>query len=751
MNSNDEDFLKRLQVTFSIEAEEHIKKLSSCLIELENTSNPEKKSELIEVIFREAHSLKGAARSVNKKDVESLCQILESIFGEIKIGQISLNVLQFDIIHEAIDNLSALVLAGKIKTTKDNKELIKKLRSITEAEKLDKIIDKEIIIEKKTISDTESEVLTQIEHGFDTVLVDVEEPLHNETIRIPTEKLDAIFLQAEQMIQLKIAAEQRVAEQRTLNDFIDVWKKEFSGWNLPVFSKRDALLNEIIDRNNEKFNQFGAILKSFTHAIEYDRNALVRMIDEHVETMKSAVMLPVVTIIEGLPKFVRELARSQGKNAEIIITGKEVEVDKRILDEIKDPLIHLVRNCIDHGILKPDEFKHLNKLAKGEIILNFNVIENRHLEVVIFDNGVGIDPEKVRKAAVKSGLFTENFLNNLNPQEILMLIFQSGLSTNQIITDISGRGLGLAIVREKVEKLGGSVSVVSLPNIGTTFHLILPLTLATFRCVLIRIGEYLFAVPTVNVEHVTRVKREEIQTVGNKETLMKNGKILSLVNLGKVLGLPTEKINSSEIIQIIIIALADKCIAFMVDEILEEQQIIVKELGKQLSRVKNISGATVLGSGKVVPVINVFDLMKSAANLESNVKDTQEKEIKTIKKNKILVVDDSITSRTLIKNIIESADYFVETAVDGVDAFTKMLIGKFDLIVSDVDMPRMNGFELTLKIRNNKKLSELPVVLVTALELQEDRERGIEVGANAYIIKSSFDQSNLLEVIKQLL
>jgi two-component system chemotaxis sensor kinase CheA len=329
-----------------------------------------------------------------------------------------------------------------------------------------------------------------------------------------------------------------------------------------------------------------------------------------------------------------------------------------------------------------------------------------------------------------------------------------------MITDISGRGLGLAIVREKVEKLGGLVSVESQANIGTTFHLILPLTLSTFRGVLVRTGEYLYAIPTVNVERTVRINKEDIKTVENRETFMLNQDIIATVKLSDALGLNdkakgslSQKENTpsnTDFIQIIVLIQSNKRIGFKVDEIIDEHQILVKDLGKQLRRVRNISGATVLGSGTVVPVINVSDLMESA------IRGVKTKvtigEVKASEKlYRILVTEDSITSRALIKDILETAGYAVETAVDGVDGYTKALIGEFDLIVSDVDMPRMNGFELTTKIRNDKKLCELPVVLVTALETREDREHGIDVGANAYIIKSSFDQSNLLDVIQKLL
>ena len=756
MDKKEEEFLKRLQDTFRVEAEEHIRELTSGLIELEKAPKTEKTSELIEKIFREAHSLKGASRSVNMKDVESICQILENIFEELKNERISLTAEQYDLIHKAIDNILKMISSTGTKIPKGNRELIKQLQSITEVVQSNKINEVDTREVKKTFEESatapsESGSPAAAESSAEERLVQIE------TVRIPTAKLDPLFLQAEQLIQSKIASVQRTTEMKTLNNFIDSWKKESRKWDYRRSTNDGLQLKEIIDWNNEKLSELEIQTTSLIHAVENDQRSLGRMIDDHLEAMKNILMLPVSSIIEGFPKFIRDLARSQGKEAELIVHGKEIEVDKRILEELKDPLIHLIRNCIDHGIKKHAGEKQLSEQSHGKVTLSFNATESRHLEIIISDKGVGVDIDKVRKAAIKAGVVDKDSLENLNSQETLMLIFQSGVTTSQMITDISGRGLGLAIVREKVEKLGGSVSVESQPDSGTTFHLLLPLTLATFRGIIVRLGELLYALPTIHVERAVRVNREEIKTVENKETIVIDGKLLTVVNLRNALGISNEnnsasnkKDNSGEFIQLLVLVHAEKRIAFIVDEILEECQILVKELGKQLNRVRNISGATVIGSGKVVPVINVSDLMKSAGKVSAAKVITSER--KTPEKiYKLLVAEDSITSRTLIKNILESAGYSVETSVDGVDAFTKALVGKFDLIVSDVDMPRMNGFELTAKIRKDKKLDELPVVLVTALESREDREHGIDVGANAYIVKSSFDQSNLLDVIKKLL
>jgi two-component system chemotaxis sensor kinase CheA len=284
------------------------------------------------------------------------------------------------------------------------------------------------------------------------------------------------------------------------------------------------------------------------------------------------------------------------------------------------------------------------------------------------------------------------------------------------------------------------------------------MTLATFRGVLVQTEGQVFVVPTINVERVLRVSREDIKTVENRETIQLDGQVLSAVRLGHALGLPVHRSNTMAAsvvvdshIPVVVVALADQRMAFLVDEVLDEHQVLVKSLGRQLGRVRNLAGATVLSTGKVVPVLNVSDLMKSAVRTSATARSTTGAEEAQARKGNIMVAEDSITSRTLLKNILETAGYRVTTAVDGMDALTQVRSNEFDLVVSDVDMPRMNGFELTEKIRADKKLGELPVVLVTALESREDRERGIEAGANAYIVKSSFDQSNLLEVVKKLI
>jgi two-component system chemotaxis sensor kinase CheA len=377
--------------------------------------------------------------------------------------------------------------------------------------------------------------------------------------------------------------------------------------------------------------------------------------------------------------------------------------------------------------------------------------EGNKVDILLSDDGGGIDLQALKEACLKREILSTEEADKLADQEMLPLVFQSGVSTSPIITDISGRGLGLTIVREKIEKLGGRVSIETHRHKGTTIRMALPLTVSTFRGVLVTAAERPFIIPTTDVERTVRIKREEIRTVENRDTLSLEGIAIPLVKLSDVLEL-SERKDEAPLITVLILESQGKRIGFRVDEILTEQEILIKNMSRPLSRVRNIAAATILGSGKVVPVLNASDLVKSAATSAVRpVKAAAPQAGDEAAKKSVLVVEDSITSRMLLKNILETSGYLVVTAVDGIDAMTRLKTEKFDAVVSDVDMPRMNGFNLTEKIRGDKKLAELPVVLVTALESREDRERGIDVGANAYIVKSNFDQSNLLETLRRLI
>ncbi|MBM4277595.1 MAG: response regulator [Deltaproteobacteria bacterium] len=763
-DKKDDDFLKRLLATFKIEAQEHVRALSSGLIDLERASTAEKRQEMTETIFRVAHSLKGAARSVNLTDIEAICQSLESVFAALRRQEVALSPELFDLLHKAVDSLNGLLLSvGAERTASEKFRLTKLTQRLKDAAQgaLPPLKEKEPEREEEPLVAPETEAYP---HSV------IEKPVLAETVRVPVAKLTPVLLQAEELLLAKLSASQRLAELTEINAAFVAWEREWTKVQPEIQKARYLLerkdkgdrdnktdsrltrLLEFLDWNQAHHKLLENKFKSATESAEHDHYAFGRTVEDLLTDTKKVLMVPFSSLLELFPKLVRDLSRDQGKEVDLTINGGEIEIDRRILEEMKDPLIHSVRNCIDHGIEDPKERKGKNKSIRGMIKISIAQKESAKIEISIGDDGRGVPVQKVRASALKLGIISEEETQKLNDREALSLIFRSGVTTSPIITDLSGRGLGLAIVREKVEKLGGVMSFETHPDAGTTLRIVLPLTLATFRGVLIRANDHAFIIPVTHVERVVRIKKEEVKTVENKETLRINGRILPLMSLCDLLELPQKENREKEkdFITALVLGSAEKNIAFSVDEVLGEQEILVKTLGRQLLRVRHISGATVLGTGRVVPILNVPDLVKSAvkATVPAKPLARRAEELET-KRKSVLVVEDSITARTLLKNILESTGYKVRTAVDGVDAFAALKTEGFDLVVSDVEMPRMNGFDLTSKIRADKKLAELPVVLVTALDSREDRERGIEVGANAYIVKSSFDQSNLLEVIRR--
>lgn len=728
MDTKDAEFLTRLLAIFKVEAEEHLGIISTGLVEMEK-SDPGKQSEIVERIYRESHSLKGAARSVNLANIVSICQAVEAIFSALKHKEIKPTAAIMDLLHRAVNSLGKQI-SGEEPSAADKATTVELLHKLDEALTQHKEPEASAREEQGKSAHVEPEHPAK---GF------AHHAASSETVRISTVKLDAILLQAEEMLSVKLATAQRATELREL-------KKEFAQWKKEAAKNRGkghASPSEPFAASWE--HKLTALLKT----AEYDQRSVGMMVDNLLYDMKKALMLPMAVLLAVFPKLVRDQSRDAGKEVELTITGAEIETDRRIMEEMKDPLIHLIRNSIDHGIEMPDERGRKKKPACGHIKISASSKDNK-MEIEVSDDGAGIDVVKVKSIAVKNGVLSQEEADRLSNAEAALLIFRSGVSTSPIITDLSGRGLGLAIVREKVEKLNGTITIDTQPDVGTTFRLVIPITLATFRGVFVKIGEHLFVIPSANVVRVARVKKEEVRTVENRETLSFDGHILPLARLGDVLKLNASTGTGQEPaakLQVVILGSVEKRMAFLVDEILHEQEVLVKPLGRQLARVRNISSATVLGNGKVVPILNVPDLMKSTLKVANTTTKTVEETAE--KRLSILVAEDSITARTLLKNILDSAGYDVKTAVDGVDAFTALHNGKFDLVVSDVDMPRMSGFDLTAKIRADKKLAELPVILVTALESREDRERGVGAGANAYIVKSSFDQSNLLEVIKE--
>ncbi len=756
MDNKNDAFLKKLLATFRIEAEEHLKTISRGLIELEQGGwEQEKEREIVETIFREAHSLKGAARAINRGDIEGICQAMEGLFASLKRKEVETSAPLFDLLYDAGKRLETLISpaeGGGGSPDHKNAQVLETVQLFENAVKGGSVVSAS---GKTRAREKDSELVSS---SLSANILPDSLPIPDtggmsDTVRISTAKLDKILLGAEELISAKLFASQRVEELKSIGSEIYGWNKERAKRQNQLFRTGDKV-GGLFNGDTDMIRALGNKIQNLIAFSENEERLLGTVVNNLLDDMKKTLLLPFSSLLDLFPKMVRELSRDQGKEVNWAVKGGAIEIDRRILEELKAPLTHLIRNSIDHGIELPAIRKQKGKPERGNIALTIIHQEGNKVELLIEDDGAGIDAEDVKKAAVQQGVISEKEVGLLSESEVLALIFHSGFSTSPIITDISGRGLGLAIVKEKVDKLGGATDIITSVDKGTTFRFLLPLTLATFRGILIGAGGERFILPSHDIERVVRLNREEIKTVENREIITVSGKTVALVPLNDLLEMPPgdKSDTTGEQILAVIAGSGEKLLAFAVDKIYNEQEVLVKGLGKQLSRVRNVSGATVLGDGKVVPILNVPDLVKSVQktrNVPVNPQLTEEES--TLQGRTILTADDSITARTLLKNILESAGYRVIAAVDGMEALTLLKTEPVDLVVSDVEMPRMNGFELTSRIREDKKLADLPVVLVTALDSRPDRERGIDAGANAYIVKSTFDQSNLLEVIRRLL
>lgn len=742
MTTKDEDFLKTLRATFKVEAAEHVHAMTAGVLALEKTPPLDVQRQVVETVFRAAHSLKGAARAVDFTDIESRCQSLEDMFAAWKRQESAPTRDALDSMHRTLDAVSAaLAGAGPVREP--------------------------AVAPAPSSSEPARAVSIPAEAGFAVSATADKTFSPEDTVRITVAKLDARLLEAEEMLTAKLTMGQRAEDLRTLAHRFVAWRTEWAAVEPEARALRQARapssashptadlahVLEFLDWNLGHLDALEGHVAALLRSADQDRQVIGTLVDDLLEESKKLLLLPFATLSAPFPKLVRDLCRDQGKEADLVIRGEEIEIDKRILEEMKAPLIHLLRNCVDHGIETSQERRRSGKPSRATITLAASHVNGSKVQLLVSDDGAGIDADKVKASAVEHSVLSADAARQLGDAEAQRLVFEADVTTSPMITRLSGRGLGLAIVREKTEKLGGTVSVESQSRHGTQFSIVLPSTLTTFRGILVEAAQRLFVVPTIQVERVARVKADEIRTVEGRDTVSLSGRAIALVRLSDVLELPRAKSNDEAHAATLVLVLGsgDQRVAFAVDAVRDEQEVLVKPLSTPLSRVRNIAGATVLGSGRVAPILNVSDLLKSARKASSVVMRAPEgARPAPVEAHSVLVAEDSITSRMLLKSILESAGYQVKTAVDGLEAFTLLRSEPFDLVVSDVEMPRLNGFDLTAKIRADKNLAELPVVLVTALETREDRERGIDVGANAYIVKSHFDQRHLLDVIRRL-
>ncbi|MDQ1300512.1 MAG: two-component system, chemotaxis family, sensor kinase CheA, partial [Chloroflexota bacterium] len=599
-----------------------------------------------------------------------------------------------------------------------------------------------------------------------------------ESVRVATAKLEALLAQMGELQVARLGAEQRGLELRALLDDAEAWEAEqwarratpvMQGGHAPAPGARiPPQMPTAADAASARLREVTGRLRSLQRRYDADQRRLTQVMAALQDNVRRMRMLPISTVFGTYGRMVRDLAQDLGKEARLVVQGGETEVDRSVLEQIKDPLTHLLRNSLDHGIELPHTRLAAGKPAAGTLTLAASQ-QGDSIIVEVSDDGHGIDIIKVRESAIKKGMVSSEEAQAMSDHEALWLIFRSGISTSSVVSDVSGRGVGMDVVRDKVERLHGLMDVHSTLGAGARFTLTLPLTVATTLCLLVQAAGQTFAVPITNVIRIVRLQADSIGYAEGQAAIRPEGRPIVLLSLAQVLGMMNDKPlapkpgrdgapAAADLGTAIILGSAEKRLAFRVDAVTNAQEVVVKPLPKPFLRVQYLVGASILGTGEVVLVLNAADLLRTSAPAHAapaTPAPTPAEETPT-RVRTLLVVDDSITTRTLEKNILEAAGYAVRAYADGLEAWNALQTeggapdGLFDLVVSDVSMPRLNGFDLTVRVRGDARLKNLPVVLVTSLDSREDRERGAQAGADAYIVKAAFDQDNLLETIRRL-
>ena len=769
----DPAFFRQLLATFGDEVQEHVQAANRHLLALEEGRGDLPVADRWNEIFREVHSLKGAARATNQDQIEALAHRLETLLGQARRDELAADPRLFDLVYKALDCIAGLgqEAAGNPATPVDVPELLAQLESAAAGLFPHPASNAASSVSALPAEPARPEGESQPQPAAKVAPKNA--ACTEETVRVATAKLDALMAQVGELQVARLGAEQRLADLLELLEQVETWEvgSRLRGLErgLPIASPpQSRTLRNDQEPQNLTLHALAGYLRDLCPKFEADNRRLSQAARSLQDGIRHMRMFPVSGIFETYPRMIRDLARELGKEVRLDVTGGETEVDRSVLEHIKDPLTHLLRNAVDHGIERPEVRHAAGKPAEGTITLSASQ-QGDNVLVEVADDGAGIDLERLRATAVTQSLVTAEEAQAMSDREALWLIFRSGLSTSAQITDLSGRGVGLDVVRDRIERLRGLIDVESRRRQGTHFTLSLPLTVTTTLCLLVQAAGQTLAVPVTNVTQIVRMSPDTLGYAEGRPVLRFGGRPILLLNLAHTLGLSDARGDQAEVrsraAQVagapgfaIVVGSADKRLAFQVDAVVGAQDLVVKNLPPPFVRVRYLAGVAILGTGEAVFVLSAPDLLKPSTGSWDRlappdvIEPVAEKVPATI-----LVTDDSITTRTLERSILETAGYRVRTAGDGIEAWKALQSegcapeGLFGLLVSDIVMPGMDGLDLTARIRADARLKHLPVVLVTSLDSREERERGAQAGADAYILKGAFDQDSLLETIRRLI
>ena len=754
---------------FQTEVETYVAVLNDGLLALENDPGA---TDQLEALMRAAHSIKGGARVVGLDVAVRVAHVMEDCFVAAQKGEVSLGSDQIDILLQIVDLLTQLSQSlgeGGMDWVSQHRHEIDRLVGAISA-----IIDGESVVEVSPIEVTsvmkpappaelpaepvqipsDNAVGLPIPQEAGETLPNQDLTEMDRTVRVTAAKIERLMGQAGEVV---VSARGLPAFSEAL---LELKRNHFELLNIleglqEILVQRgsDPQASDLLLRAREKTKAIGLNLAERLNQFDIFNSTSVALSDRLYHEVISVRMRPFSDGVQGFPRMVRDLARELGKKVRFEIIGKGTEVDRDILEKLDAPLNHLLRNAIDHGIELPEDRLTAGKPETGNLRLGA-AHRSGMLMITISDDGQGINLDKLREKIAYKGLASTDMVNKMTDPELMDFLFLPGFSTAKNVTEISGRGVGLDVVRNMVHEVGGVVRAVSKPEEGLTFHMELPLTLSVVRTFLVEIAGEPYAFPLARIERCLELSRSEIDTVEDRQYFRFDDNNIALVDIHHVLELKAPPQQQEELFVVVV---SDRLnfYGLSVDRFLGEYDLVVRPLDPRLGKVADISSVAVMLDGAPVLIFDVEDLVRSIDNLLSGRRlrklssVSDKKEVK--RKKRILIVDDSFTVREMERKLLESKGYEVETAVDGVDGWNAVRAERYDMVVSDVDMPRMNGIKFVTQIKQHPELKSLPVIIVSYKDKEEDRLLGLEAGANYYLTKSSFEDDSLINAAVDLI